>query len=440
MLKDTIVAISTSLAEGAISIIRVSGEEAHAIVNEVFSKDILKVPANTIHYGNIMDGEEIVDEVLVSIFKAPKTYTREDVVEINCHGGVYISQKILTLLLSKGARLALPGEFTQRAFLNGRIDLTQAEAVQDMIVADSESSRKLAIQGIKGSIRKLLEPLIEAMLDIIAHIEVNIDYPEYDDVEQLTNQLVLPELRKWEIQLNEILKKAESGRILKQGVKTVIIGSPNVGKSSLFNALLEEDKAIVTAIAGTTRDLVEGTIRLENVTLHLIDTAGLHKTSDIVEKIGIEKTRKAVEEAELILYVLDASREMNDEEKELFELVKERNTIIINNKTDIKEQPGVSISALYREISALLTEINKRYQHHLQQLDQSVINNERQIALVTKTKAAISQAIIAAENGYELDLVTIDIQNAYTSLKEILGEVKRDDLLDTLFENFCLGK
>jgi tRNA modification GTPase TrmE len=440
MLTDTIVAISTSLSEGAISIIRMSGSEAIEIASSVFSKNLLTVPANTIHYGNIVNQEEVIDEVLVSVFRAPKTYTREDVVEINCHGGVYISQKILALLLSRGARLAMPGEFTQRAFLNGRIDLTQAEAVQDLIVADSESSRKLAIQGIKGSIRKLLDPLLEAMLDTIAHIEVNIDYPEYDDVIQLTNDVVLPELYKWLNQLDEILKKAESGRILKQGVKTVIIGAPNVGKSSLFNALLEEDKAIVTEIAGTTRDLVEGVIRLDNVTLHLIDTAGLHETTNIVEQIGIEKTKKAVEEAELILFVLDSTREKTVEEIELYDMVKERNTIIIYNKGDIKKRNGISISALHNEIGALITEINKRYQYHQHQLDQGVINNERQTALIAKARDYISQAITATGEYVELDLLTIDIQNAYTSLKEILGEVKREDLLDALFENFCLGK
>ena len=309
-----------------------------------------------------------------------------------------------------------------------------------MIVADSESSRKLAVQGMKGSVRVLLDPLIESMLDMIAHIEVNIDYPEYDDVEQLTNQVVLPQLRHWLIQLDDILSKAESGRILKQGVKTVIMGAPNVGKSSLFNALLEEDKAIVTEIAGTTRDLVEGSIRLKNVTLHLVDTAGLHETHDLVEQLGIEKTKRAVEEAELIIFVMDSTREISEEEKELYELVKEKNTVMVYNKMDLKKKEGIGISALQHEIGMLIEEINKRYQNHQYQLSKTVINNERQIALIDKARNFISQAILTTEANYELDLVTIDIQNAYTSLKEILGEVKREDLLSALFENFCLGK
>lgn len=286
MLNDTIAAISTALQDGAISVIRISGPDSLAIAGRLFSRRVDDQPTHTVRYGYIIDpiSKEAVDEVLLTVFRAPKTFTREDVVEISGHGGRYITRRILALVLAEGARLAEPGEFTRRAFLNGRIDLTQAEAVMDMIDADSSQQAQLAIQGIRGSIRRLIEPLSEALLNIIANIEVNIDYPEYEDAEQLTWESVLPQARSWLIRMDEILQRAESGRIMKKGVKTVILGKPNVGKSSLLNALLEEDKAIVTEIAGTTRDLVEGEIHLRNVTLHLIDTAGIHQTEDRVEQ------------------------------------------------------------------------------------------------------------------------------------------------------------
>ena len=340
MLNDTIAAISTALQDGAISVIRISGPDSLAIAGRLFSRRVDDQPTHTVRYGYIIDpiSKEAVDEVLLTVFRAPKTFTREDVVEISGHGGRYITRRILALVLAEGARLAEPGEFTRRAFLNGRIDLTQAEAVMDMIDADSSQQAQLAIQGIRGSIRRLIEPLSEALLNIIANIEVNIDYPEYEDAEQLTWESVLPQARSWLIRMDEILQRAESGRIMKKGVKTVILGKPNVGKSSLLNALLEEDKAIVTEIAGTTRDLVEGEIHLRNVTLHLIDTAGIHQTEDRVEQIGIERSMKALEEAELILIVLDASRPQDDEDRRLLDLTEGRNRIVVVNKKDLAPQ------------------------------------------------------------------------------------------------------
>ena len=300
---DTIAAISTALDQGAISIVRMSGEDAIAIADTLCTCSLHDAPSHTIHYGYIKDpqSEEVLDEVLISVFRAPKTFTREDMVEINCHGGVYITRKILRLLLANGARLATRGEFTQRAFLNGRIDLTQAEAINDMIAAEGVSEAKLAVQGIRGSIKKLLDPFLEELLDIIAHIEVNIDYPEYDDVEQLTNEVLLPKARDWAQKINAILACANSGKIVKEGISTAIVGQANVGKSSLLNALLEEEKAIVTDIAGTTRDIVEGSIHLGAFTLHLIDTAGIRETQDTVEKIGIARSLKAIEEAQLVI-------------------------------------------------------------------------------------------------------------------------------------------
>lgn len=444
MLNDIIAAVSTALQDGAISIVRLSGEGCIELISSVFTADLTKKESHTITYGYIFDpvDKQEIDECLVSVFKAPKTFTREDIVEINCHGGKLVTRRVLNVLLSMGARLAEPGEFTKRAFLNGRIDLTQAEAVNDLIQADSSRQIKMAIHAVKGSIRKLLDPILQDLLDLIAHIEVNIDYPEYEDIEQLTNEVVLPMARNLSDKINELVLKSESGRIIKNGVKTVIIGKPNVGKSSLLNALLEEEKAIVTEVAGTTRDLVEGVIHLENITLHLIDTAGIHETEDVVEKIGIEKTRRALDEAELVLVVLDASKELDEDDKGLLDATADKNRILIHNKCDLKEgnEDFCCISASENQIDSLIHEINNRYQKHAEILDGDSLNNDRQIALAYQARQHMNQAIEALEKGFELDLVTIDLQSAYFSLKEILGEASREDLLDSLFSNFCLGK
>lgn len=443
MLQDTIAAISTAAVDGAISIIRMSGDEAIAIADRLCSIDLTKKQSHTISYAYILDPftKEAMDEVLISIFKAPKTYTREDIVEINCHGGRFITKKILQICLMQGARLATPGEFTRRAFLHGRIDLTQAEAINDMIQATTNENSKLAIQGIKGSVKKLLEPLIQNILDIIANIEVNIDYPEYDDVEHLTNDTVLPKAQEWMTQIDEILDRAQSGQIMKEGIKTAIVGKPNVGKSSLLNALLEEDKAIVTEVAGTTRDIVEGHIHLEGLTLNLIDTAGIRETSDVVEKIGIERSIQAIDQAQLVILVLDASRELDEQDQQLLDMTKDKTRIIVYNKTDLcKIKEGVSISAQQKDISALIKEIHHLFDKHQIAMEVPTLANERQISLMMRAKQSMSQAMEAMEQGMALDMVEIDIQDAYTSLKEILGEVHREDLLDTLFTNFCLGK
>lgn len=440
-MNDTIVAISTSLQEGAISIIRLSGDDAIEIANKIFSRNLTNVPSHTIHYGMIHEDDELVDEVLVSVFRAPKTYTREDVVEINCHGGVYVTRKVLSLCVAAGAKIASPGEFTQRAFLNGRIDLTQAEGVLDLIEANNAQNASKAISSVKGSVTRLIQPLCEDLLAIIAHIEVNIDYPEYEDVEQLSQEVVLPQAKLWLTRIEQIIRQAQNSYQLKKGINTVILGKPNVGKSSLLNALLEEDKAIVTDIAGTTRDLVEGVVQCKNVTLNLIDTAGIRDTKDVVEKIGIERSLKALEQAELILVVLDQSRDIDDEDKKLLALTEGKNRIIVYNKSDVQKlNEGVQISATSNDIHELIDEINHRYETQIHDSSQTTLNNERQIGLAIAAKNAMRQAIEELEQNVELDLVTIDLQEAYTSLKEILGEVSREDLLDALFSNFCLGK
>lgn len=443
-MSDTIAAIATPVADGAISIIRVSGDDAITMVQAIFDKDLIQRDANTITYGFIKDPQtkEAVDEVLVSLFRAPKTFTCEDIVEINCHGGRFVTKQVLQLVLAQGARMAHPGEFTQRAFLNGRIDLAQAEAVMDIIEADNKANAKLAIAGIKGSVRKLLEPLIDEILDIIANIEVNIDYPEYDDVEQLSSEVLLPKAKHWLAKIDEILQKAESGKIIKEGIKTAIVGKPNVGKSSLLNALLEEEKAIVTDVEGTTRDIVEGSIHLQGVTLNLIDTAGIRETEDVVEKIGIERSRKAIEDAQLVLLVLDGSKELDAMDEELLDLTKDKQRLLVYNKSDLYEQAkeGIVISAANSEITPLLDALYQLYEQHLLVLEEPTLANERQIGLMKSAQRNMMQAQAAMEAGIQPDLVELDIQEAYKNLKEILGEYHREDLIDTLFANFCLGK
>lgn len=443
MFDSTIAVISTALSQGAISIVRVSGDQAIEIVQKIFSRDIRHVPSHTIHYGYILDDDkEVVDEVLVSVFRGPKTYTTEDIVEINCHGGVYITRKILSLVLSHGATMAKPGEFTQRAFYHGRIDLSQAEAVEDMIEASNDTASHMAIQGIQGSVKKLLEPLIEDILNIIAQIEVNIDYPEYEDVEQLTTEELLPMTKQWLTKLDKILSRAQCGQLAKKGIDTVLIGRPNVGKSSLLNALLEEDKAIVTDIAGTTRDLVEGQIHIGPAQFNLIDTAGLRKSSDAIEQIGIEKTQEKLAQAQLVLLILDGSQPLTKEDEDLLEQTKDKNRLIIYNKKDVKSEKhpdGIWISAQNKEIDTLLEAMKDLYQQDVL-TEQPLLSNERQIGLLNQAKQDMLQAKEAMEQGVEPDLVEIDIQAAHDHLKEILGEVHREDLLDTLFSKFCLGK
>ena len=445
MFQDTIAAIATPLAEGAISIIRLSGEDAIPIAESIFSRPLAGRQSHSITHGTIVEDGQPVDEVLVSLFRAPKTYTREDVVEINAHGGIHVTRRILSLLLSHGARLANPGEFTQRAFLNGRIDLAQAEAVNDMIKASSDQAASMAIYGIQGSVRKLLEPLIEDLTDIIAAIEVNIDYPEYDDVEEMTAHQLLPQTDALLARMDEILKASRRGQILKSGINTVIAGKPNVGKSSLLNALLEEDKAIVTEIAGTTRDVVEGQIHLGSLQLNLIDTAGIHDSADRIEQIGIEKSRQMIDQAYLVLLVLDHSRPLDDEDRELLKATENRQRIVILNKSDLPaaftldDVPTLSLSAKNQEI-APLQDLLEDMMDAGELSARSILTSERQIGLLETARRQLKSARESMAQGMEPDLFVIDLTDARTHLKEILGEVPRDDLLDTLFSKFCLGK
>ncbi len=441
MMNDTIAAIATANATGAVSIIRISGEEAILIASELINKDLSKKEGYTITFGTVQEDNEVVDEVLVSIFRTPKSYTGEDVVEIGCHGGLFITRKILSLCLGKGARLARRGEFTERAFLNGKMDLSQAEGVNDLINATDEVNAKSAMHSLKGSVSKILKPLEEDLTQIISNIEVNIDYPEYDDVHQLTEDEILPKAKTWLKDIQKLIDEAKKAVNIREGIDTVILGRPNVGKSSLLNALLEEDKAIVTDIAGTTRDIVEGTVRLDGITLNLIDTAGIHESNDIVEKIGIDKSLQALEKAELVIVVIDGSEALTDEDHKLLEMTKNKNRIVVYNKNDKAIQhDGISISAINGDVEALTNAIKEKYEKELYLASSDTLNNERQIGLAIQAEQSMKNAIRTLEDGMELDLVTIDLENAWTSLKEITGKAGKEDLLDEIFSRFCLGK
>lgn len=441
MSHDTIAAISTADAMGAVSIIRISGPDTFEIVKKLCHKDMQNMEGYRMVRSEIYDQQEVVDDSLISVFHAPYSYTGEDVVELNCHGGVYLTHKILQLVLGLGARLAKRGEFTQRAFLNEKMDLSQAEAIQDLIVAEDEINTKAAIHTLKGSILRVLRPLEEELIQMIAHIEVNIDYPEYDDVEMLVESDILPKAKAWRQQLEKLVLESEKAQVVKGGVQTVIVGRPNVGKSSLLNALLEEDKAIVTDIAGTTRDIVEGNIRIGSFSLHLIDTAGIRDSNDRIEQMGIEKSKKMIEKAQLILLVMDGSQELTIEDQELLEQTKDKTRIIIYNKKDLgSKYSGVQISASTGQIEALKEKLEALFQQEVLAASGDTLANDRQIGLAKAALGAMDQAIASLEAGMELDLVTLDLQESWNCLKEMSGGRSREGLLDEIFSRFCLGK
>lgn len=441
MSHDTIAAISTADAMGAVSIIRISGPDTFEIIKKLCHKDMRNMEGYRMVRSEIYDQQEVVDDSLISVFHAPYSYTGEDVVELNCHGGVYLTHKILQLVLGLGARLAKRGEFTQRAFLNEKMDLSQAEAIQDLIVAEDEINTKAAIHTLKGSILRVLRPLEEELIQMIAHIEVNIDYPEYDDVEMLVESDILPKAKAWRQQLEKLVLESEKAQVVKGGVQTVIVGRPNVGKSSLLNALLEEDKAIVTDIAGTTRDIVEGNIRIGSFSLHLIDTAGIRDSNDRIEQMGIEKSKKMIEKAQLILLVMDGSQELTIEDQELLEQTKDKTRIIIYNKKDLgSKYSGVQISASTGQIEALKEKLEALFQQEVLAASGDTLANDRQIGLAKAALGAMDQAIASLEAGMELDLVTLDLQESWNCLKEMSGGRSREGLLDEIFSRFCLGK
>ena len=444
MNEDIIVAVATSRLEAAISIIRISGPESIAFVQKFFTGKIINKESHTINYGYIIDDGKRIDEVLVNIYRGKKTFTGEEMVEINCHGGVYITKRVLEVCIKNGARIAERGEFSKRAFLNGRIDLSQAEAISDIISAKNSYASELALNGIRGNISNFIEDLKEDLIKIITQIEVNIDYPEYEDVEELTATSLLPESKVLLEKMNKILNDSKNIKLVKEGIKTVIIGKPNVGKSSLLNALLQEEKAIVTNIAGTTRDIVEGSISIDGIVLNMIDTAGIRETDDIIESMGVEKSKELINQADLVLLVIDGSLKLDQGDQELLELTNDSNRIIVLNKAGqgIKvDLDGVVISAKDSDIGALTNKIKEMFElGKIIDNNDHILTNARQTMLLQKASQALNQAVEAMKMLVPTDLIVTDLYECWNNLKEILGEKAKEDLLDELFKRFCIGK
>lgn len=458
--NDTIAAISTPVGEGGISIIRISGEDAVVVAKRLYrgSKDLAQVASHTINYGHIVDpdtGAE-VDEVMVSVMRAPHTYTCEDVVEINCHGGLMATNRILQLVLSYGTRMAEPGEFTKRAFLNGRIDLSQSEAVMDLIRAKTDKSMKVALNQLDGDLSRLIRHLRQDILDVLAQVEVNIDYPEYDAVEEMTTKMLKEKALDIQQRIQALLKTAKQGKVLREGLATAIIGRPNVGKSSLLNTLLHEDKAIVTDVAGTTRDVIEEYVNVDGVPLKLIDTAGIRDTDDTVEKIGVERSKRALDAADLILLLIDSSAPLTAEDCELLTATHGKQRIVILNKTDLPRRVDLDELKKLTDGDALIeTSIVKH--EGMDQLGQQIskmffnegiessqnnvmVTNARHIGLLHQANAALSDVLKGINAGMPVDLVQIDMTRCWDLLGEITGDSYQDELLDQLFSQFCLGK
>lgn len=454
---DTIAAISTAIGEAAIGIVRLSGSEAVPIASSIFTKNLAEVDSHTIHYGKIIDPEtkEIAEEVMVSVMRAPKTFTREDVVEINCHGGMVAVNRVLEIVLSQGARMAEPGEFTKRAFLNGRIDLSQAEAVMDLIRAKTDKAMNIALKQMDGRLSRLIKNLRQDLLETVAHVEVNIDYPEYDDVEEMSHDMMRKKTKEVHREIEKLLEVAKQGKILREGISTAIIGKPNVGKSSLLNALIQENKAIVTDIPGTTRDIIEEYVNIRGVPLKLVDTAGIRETEDIVEKIGVERSRQVLQESDLVLYVLNYNEELNDDDILLFETIDELNYIVIVNKMDLeqkldldrvkkmaKDRPIITTSLIEEKGIDDLEEAiaNIFFEGDIESKDLTYVSNARHIQLLNQAKKALEDAMEGLELGMPLDIVQIDVTRTWEFLGEIVGDTASDSLIDQLFSQFCLGK
>lgn len=451
-MNDTIVAISTALGVGAISIIRISGNKAISIANSIFSgKDLNKVSTHTINYGFIKENDEIIDEVLITVMRAPHTYTTEDIVEINCHGGITSTNKVLEVILKHGARLAEPGEFTKRAFLNGRIDLTKSEAVMDLLESKTETARKLAINGLQGKTAALVDNFRDKIKQLISSIEVNIDYPEYYDIEVITLEKIKEETKQMKNELENIIKESENSKIIKNGIDTLIIGRPNVGKSSILNKFLDEDKAIVTDIAGTTRDIVEGQVMLDNIMLNIIDTAGIRETEDKVEKIGVEKSLGLIDKADLVIVVLNNNEKLTTEDLELLEKTKNKNTIVVINKNDLERKIEIEKLKEYNLVSTNTNNLegiddlkNKiKEMFNLEQIstkDYNYLTNVRQISLAKNAYQKLIDVETALHDNLPIDMIEIDLRDCFDILGEITGKTYSDEIIDNLFERFCVGK
>lgn len=450
-MNDTIVAISTSLGVGAISIVRLSGQESISIVNKCFKgKDLSKVATHTINYGHIYDDKELIDEVLVSVMKAPKSYTSEDIVEINCHGGIIATKRILQTMLNNGARLAEPGEFTKRAFLNGRIDLVKSEAVMDLINSKSDEARKIALTQMSGKTSNLIINFRNKLKQLLSSIEVNIDYPEYYDIEVITVDKIKTETEKMKKELENLIKESENTVTIKNGINTVIVGRPNVGKSSILNKLLDEEKAIVTDIAGTTRDIVEGQIYLDGIPLNIIDTAGIRKTDDIVEKIGVEKSLAMIDKSDLVIVVLNRNEKLTPEDLDILTATEAKTRIIALNKNDLERHINLPLNLEnvietntnnVDGINSLKNKIKQLF--NLEQLtmkDYTYLSNSRQISLAKKAYKNLLDAEEGIKNNQPIDMIEIDLKDCFENLGEIIGINYSEEIIDNLFENFCVGK
>ncbi|WP_057979558.1 tRNA uridine-5-carboxymethylaminomethyl(34) synthesis GTPase MnmE [Caloramator mitchellensis] len=458
MLNDTIAAISTAIGEGGIGIVRMSGDDSLNILSKIFKspkdKDIKKIKSYTMHYGFIIDPEtnETIDEVIVSYMKAPNTYTREDIVEINCHGGVVAVRRVLATVLNNGARLAEPGEFTKRAFLNGRIDLSQAEAVIDLIRAKTDDSMSIAVNQLKGKLSEKIESLMDRLLGALAHIEATVDFPE-DDVDELVINKLNNNLKSLVEEIDYLIKNAETGKILREGLRTTIVGKPNVGKSSLLNALLQEKRAIVTDIPGTTRDVIEEYINIEGIPIILVDTAGIRKTVDVVEKIGVEKSKEYLENADLIIFMVDASRPLEGEDFEIIDLIKHKNVIVVANKVDLPQKIDFN---LLKENFSIIVKASVKAEHGIDAIKEKIVDlvyqgkvttkndvlvtNIRHKDTLIKAKEIIQKGIETLNSGLPLDLASIELKDGYLKLGEITGDTVAEDIIDRIFCDFCIGK
>lgn len=459
MKTDTIAAIATGLSNAGISIIRISGDEAFPIIDKIFrtrknTKKLSEMESHTVHYGYIVNGEEdVIDEVMVVIMRGPRSYTKEDSIEIDCHGGIIVTKRVLETVLAAGARLAQPGEFTKRAFLNGRIDLSQAEAVIDVIHAKSELALKNSLSQLKGNVLDKIKEIRNSILMDTAYIEAALDDPEHISLDGFSDQL-LEHVKVLKNDIIKLLNSAENGRLIKEGIRTVILGKPNVGKSSLLNILVGEERAIVTEIAGTTRDTIEETIYLNGVCLNLIDTAGIRETEDVVEKIGVDKSKKSAENADLIIYVVDASSPLDENDKDIIEFIKDKKAIVLLNKTDLDmvidetelsrltNHEVIKISAKNHtgmdEMERVITDMF--FEGNLTFNDEIYITNARQKEALQEAKVSLDQVQNSISIGMPEDFYTIDLMNAYEVLGTILGESVDEDLINTIFKEFCMGK
>ena len=442
---DTIVAIATPPMKSALAIIRVSGDDCFEVVSKCFSKDITKIDKRTLLIGYILDKKtgQNIDQVVLAIYKGPNSFSGEDLVEVICHGSPLISQQILDILIENGARMATNGEYSSRAFIHQKMDLIQAESINDIINATTKEAKNLSMLSLSGETSALLAPVKTRLADIISLIEVNIDFPEYEDIEQANKQQIITTCEEIIAGVDKLIDDGEKAKIVRDGVKVAIVGKPNVGKSSLLNALLGEDKAIVTDIAGTTRDVVEGEINLRGIVLHLVDTAGIRDSSDVVENIGVDRAKKAINQAELVIVVLDSTHDLDDNDKQILSLTENTNRIVIYNKADLstkKDDNNIYVSALEKNIEPLVKEIYKNLGLDEKVFKQPALNNVRQIGLLKRAKQSLLKAKDDASNDLPVDLIAVNLMDAYNAVLEILGEKNQADLSKEIFSRFCVGK